>query len=119
MIAASAIGRAPGDDGELDSIQLPIYHPLALAIGHVVRPPIPVKPCSLLDALTAISLSAQMNGSRRSLIKAGYALLPRVKPRYQFVIADIISSPDPVEHVKVFIKTLPDHILKMDPTVIF
>ncbi len=118
MSAAEALDRSVGDDGELESIRLPVFHPLALAIERAVRPaPAPVKPCSLLDALTAISLSAEMSGSRRAVIKVGYSLLPRVKPKYRIVIADIISSPDPVEHMKLFVKTLPEHILTMDPTV--
>lgn len=101
-----------------DVIRLPAYRPLVLAIEQAVRPaPPPPKQCTLLHALSVLTLSAELNGTRKAVINAAYRLLPSVKPKYQCVIADIMCSPDPVEHMRQFISTLPDHILKMSTVV--
>lgn len=113
----SVIDKACGEPATEETIQLPVYRPLVLAIEQAIRPaPAPEKPCSLMHALTALTLCAELNGTRGAMLKAGYALLQRIKPKYQVVIADILCSPDPVEHVKLFLRTLPDHILKMKAT---
>lgn len=97
-----------------DNVALPVRKALVVAVENVVRPP-PV-PCTLLDAITALALNADINGSAPSLIRAGYSLMQRVKPKYAGIIANIINDPDPVGHMQHFVKGLPEHILKMDPT---
>lgn len=118
MSAAELVMAESRDQDEEDAIRLPVRRPVVLAIEQAIRPaPPPEKPCTLLHALSALTLCAEMNGTRAAMLKAGYQLLPRVKPKYQFVIADIMCSPDPVQHMQVFLRTLPDHILKMDTAV--
>lgn len=96
-----------------DSVALPVRKTLVVAIENVVRPA--PAPCTLLDAITALALNADINGSAPSLIRAGYALMLRVKPKYAGIIANIISDPDPVGHMQRFVKGIPEHILRMDP----
>lgn len=114
MIVSTVTDKEHEKLGAEDTLQLPVYRPLVLAIEQAIWPaPAPAPPCSLIHALTALTLCAELNGTRGAMLKAGYALLQRIKPKYQVVIADILCSPDPVEHVKLFLRTLPDHILKM------
>lgn len=80
---------------------------------HSVMRPAPPKPYCLLTALTVMALAARIHGTDKAVLKAGYRMLPRLKPQYLSVVLTIINAPAPLAHMNQFVATLPDSILTM------
>lgn len=86
----------------------------AVAMLHSVsRPATSLKPYCLLTAITVMALAARLHGTDVAVMKAGYRMIPRLKPQYVPVVLTIINAPAPLSHMNHFVATLPDHILTM------
>lgn len=93
--------------------QSPVSGTEVIMLHSVMRPANSPKPYCLLTALTVMALAARIHGTDKAVLKAGYRMLPRLKPQYLSVVLTIINAPAPLAHMNQFVATLPDSILTM------
>lgn len=68
---------------------------------------------SLLDAITAMGLAATIHRTDLAVQQAGFRVLWRLDVKYQPVVLAIMNAPSPLEHMQLYLGSMPQHILDM------
>ncbi|WP_435873449.1 MULTISPECIES: DUF7740 domain-containing protein [Pseudomonas] len=63
------------------------------------------------DAIVALALVAEIHGTDRAVADAAKRYSKTLPRRYRQHMFDIMNSPSPLRHMKVFVRTLPDDII--------
>ncbi|AYN97087.1 hypothetical protein EAW52_25790 [Pseudomonas sp. LTJR-52] len=63
-----------------------------------------------IDAVLLLGLIAEIHGTDRAVAEAAKRFSKQLPRRYRQYMFDVMNSPSPLRHVRLFITTLPDDL---------
>ncbi|MBA1250148.1 MULTISPECIES: hypothetical protein [Pseudomonas] len=64
------------------------------------------------DAILTLALAAEIHGTDKAVSQTAKRVAKALPGRYRQHMYDVINSPSPLRHIKLFLKTMPDDILQ-------
>ncbi|WP_407364277.1 hypothetical protein HKW97_22870 (plasmid) [Pseudomonas luteola] len=63
-----------------------------------------------IDAVLSLALIAEIHGTDRAVAEAAKRFSKQLPRRYRQYMFDVMNSPSPLRHVRLFISTLPEDL---------